>query len=255
MARSGATLDPWFDDASFEAFAKEKQRDAKYNADRLKVKRRLAALGKAVRPALEEADLRLAVQTSLSHPYTYNAFRVDSMWVYFSRPEGEKKFLREIFGRALGKDLDPGFQHVLLLVGIDSEGVEVSLKIHSSAWWDGQNLKNRCRRDADLLAFLEVLNALPGFVLSIHDWKKEYRCGSLRRSDLANYFAYYTPGEHWLHLRKRYGRDDPRVRGEAWVRIAGDDLRSLAPAYRFAAWGPENNHLGLREEGGPGGAR
>jgi hypothetical protein len=121
------------------------------------------------------------------------------------------------------------------------------MKIHSSAWWDGQNLKNRCAGDDGLREFLDILNALPGFVLSIHDWRKEYRCGELYRSDLRNYFEYYTPGEHWLHLRKRYPRDDVRPRAPEWTETAGADLRALAPAYRFAAWTPENNHLRLRE--------
>jgi len=237
----------WFEDEDFDAFQKEKQRDSAYNSERLKVKRKLAALLRAIRPALEEVGLELPGKTSLSHPYTYNRFRVDSIWGYFSRRDREKKDLRQIFGRALGKDLDPAFQHVILVLGVDLHRVEIALKIHQAAWWDGQNLKNRCRTEQGLAGFLAILNALPGFVLSIHDWRKEYRCGELRRSDVANYFDYYEPGTHWLHLRLALPRDDERVRGEAFLDLARDAMRSLAPAYRFVAWSPENNHLGLRE--------
>lgn len=237
----------WFEDENFEVFHAEKQRDSRFNSERLKVKRKLAAMIKRIAPVLAEEGLELPGKTSLSHPYTYNAFKVDSIWGYFSRPDKEKRELKQIFGGALGKDLDPAFMHVLLVIGVGYEGVELSLKVHQAAWWDGQNLKNRCRGAEGLAEFLEIVNALPGFILSIHDWRKEYKCGSLYRSDLQNYFEYYEPGTHWLHIRQRFPRDDERLTDEGWMDIATDALRRLAPAYRFIAWNPENNHLGLRE--------
>jgi hypothetical protein len=235
-----------FEDANFDVFHEQKQRDSKFNSERLKVKRKLGAMLKRLAPVLAEEGLELPGKTSLSHPWTFNAFKVDSIWGYFSRPEKEKRELRMLFGRALGKDLDPAFTHVLLVIGVGYDGAEVSLKIHQAAWWDGQNLKNRCQDEGDLRRFVEHLNALPGFVLSIHDWRKEYKCGELYRSDLQNYFEYYEPGTHWLHLRLRFLRDDPRLRDERFLEVASDAMRRLVPVYRFVAWSPENNHLRLR---------
>ena len=238
--------DLWFEDANFDVFHPEKQRDSKFNSERLKVKRKLAAMIKKIGPVLAEDGLELVGKTSLSHPYTYNAFRVDSIWGYFSRPDKEKRELKQLFGRALGKDLDPGFTHLLLVLGVGHDGVEVSLKIHQAAWWDGQNLKHRCQTEEGNREFLEIVNALPGFILSIHEWKREYECGKLYRSDIANYFRYYEPGTHWLHMRLRFLRDDPRLRDEGWMAVATEAMRALVPAYRFIAWAPDNNHLKLR---------
>ncbi len=240
--------DLWFEDANFEVFHEEKQRDSKFNSERLKVKRKLGAMLKQIGPVLaEQGGLELPGKTSLSHPWTYNAFKVDSIWGYFSRPDSEKKDLRAIFGRALGKDLDPAFIHLLLVIGVGYEGVELSLKIHSHAWWDGQNVKNRCKSDAGLREMLEIVNTLDGFILSIHDWRKEYRCGELYRSDLANYFQYYEPGTHWLHVRQRFARDDERILADGWMDIATQSMLRLVPLYRFIAWSADNNHLGLKE--------
>lgn len=237
----------WFEQDNFDVFHETKQRDSRFNSERLKVKRKLAAMLKSLAPVLEEEGLVLPGKTSLSHPYTYNAFKVDSIWGYFSRPDAEKKDLKMIFGRALGKDLDPAFMHVLLVIGVGYEGVELSLKIHSSAWWDGQNLKNLCASEEGSREFLGLINELDGFIMSIHDWRKEYKCGELYRSDVSNYFEYFEPGTHWFHLRQRFLRDDERTRDEGWMTIAAEAMRKLVPVYRFIAWRPDNNHLGLRE--------
>src|SRR5687768_4907923 len=81
---------PGFVARDFAAFEKRKQRDPQSNGERLLVKRKLAALGPPIAAALAAAGLEVEAKTSLSHPYTYNGFKVESMWVYFGRGEGLK---------------------------------------------------------------------------------------------------------------------------------------------------------------------
>jgi hypothetical protein len=239
----------FFTESDFEAFRKEKWRSPEFNNERLKVRRKLTAMGKLLTRRLEAAGLPLEMRASLSHPYTYNKFSVDSLWIYWSRPDAERRKLKKLLGRELGKDLDPNYVHCILVFGLDVSKVDVALKVHSAAWWDGQNLKNKCRTAAAVSEWTAILNVLPGFVLSIHDWKKEYRCGALLPGELSNFFEYYVPGEHWLHLRRSIARGDAALTQPSIVDDLGADLVRLIPAYRFVAWTPENDHLALRTKG------
>ncbi|MBI1851182.1 MAG: hypothetical protein HYR85_12640 [Planctomycetes bacterium] len=235
-----------FRDEDFDAFKKEKWRSPLFNNERLKTRRKLTAMGKRIFVKLAEAGLALEMQASLSHPYTFNKYSVDSLWVYWSRADSERKKLKRVLGHELGKDLDPNYTHCILVIGLDVSKVELAMRVHSAAWWDGQNLKNKCRTEAAVREWTSILNALPGFVLNIHDWKKEYRCGTLLPGEVANFFEYFVPGEHWLHLRRAIPRDDAQLASPTFVDAAAADLVKLVPAYRFVAWSPTNDFLALR---------
>jgi hypothetical protein len=236
---------PGFLARDFAAFEKEKQRSAEFNAERLVVKRKLAALGKDLAPALAAAGLDLEARTSLSHPYTYNGYKVDSMWVYFGRSDAAKKEIKKRLGGELGKDVDPTYQGVILLVEIDRDRVACGLKIHPAAWWDGQNLARRVRsadREAEALAAL--LNALPrGYAMTIGDWRKRYEAGKLYAADVRNYFQWYRPGEVWLHLLHETPREAAIAAGPALAAELAPRLAALAPIWRFAAWAPGNDFV------------
>jgi hypothetical protein len=241
---------PGFVARDFAAFRREKQRDAEANPERLLVKRKLAALGKALAPALAAPGLDLAVKTSLSHPYTYNGFKVDSMWVYFGRGEAAKKAVKKRLGGELGKDVDPTYQGVILLVEIDERRVACGLKIHPAAWWDAQNLARRVKAEGGAPeALTAILNALPrGYALSIGDWKKRYEAGELYPADIRNYFQYWKPGEQWLNLLHETEKDAAIARGPALAEDLAPRLAALAPAWRFAAWAPENDFVLRKSE-------
>jgi len=235
-----------FEPSDFRAFEKEKWRNEAWNADRLIVKRRLLDMGKAIEKALLESGEKLVVKSSLHHPYRFNAFSVSEMWTYLSRKD--RSALKALFGEDLGKDLDPSYQQVVFVLSIDFEGVGLSLRIHPAAWWEGQNLKGKARDAARLDELVALLNALgEGYVLVVHDWKKENACAALRRGELEAVLGYYTPGNHWLHIRSRLAKDDPLVTSEGFLDAAIADFRKLLPVYRFILWTPENNFLNLRE--------
>lgn len=236
---------PGFGARDFAAFEKQKQRDSDFNGERLLVKRKLAALGKEIAPALAAAGLDLEARTSLSHPYTYNAFRVDSMWVYFGRSEAAKKAIKKKLGAELGKDVDPTYQGAILLVEIDERRVACGFKIHPAAWWDGQNLARRVKSgDAAAAELTRILNALPaGYAMTIGDWRRRYEAGKLYPDDIRNYFQYYRPGEVWLHLLHETPREAAIAAGPVLARDLGPRLAALAPLYRFTAWTPENDFV------------
>lgn len=258
---------PGFVPRDFAAFEKAKQRDPEANPERLLVKRKLAALGKELAPPLAAAGLDLEVKTSLSHPYTYNGYKVDSMWVYFGRGEAAKKAVKKRLGAELGKDVDPTYHGLILLVeirgdpapegtgggpgrkGPGPEGtggrVACGLKIHPAAWWDAQNLARRVQSaDRESEALTAILNALPrGYAMTIGDWRRRYEAGKLYPADIRNYFQYYKPGEVWLHLLHETPCDAAVAAGPGLAGELAPRLAALAPLYWFAAWTPENDFV------------
>jgi hypothetical protein len=234
---------PGFKPGDFAAFTKPKQRDEAFNGERLVVKRKLAALGKAISAALAAAGLPVEAKTSLSHPYTYNGYRVDSMWVYFGRDEKAKKAIKSKLGGELGKDVDPTYQGVILLVEIDEKRIACGMKIHPAAWWDGQNIKWKIQRaEGAAKELTSLLNALPrGYVMTLGDWKRRYEAGKLYEADIRNYFQYFSPGEQWLHLLAEVPTGEAIEAGPAFAERAAALVTAAVPVWRFAAWAPTND--------------
>lgn len=236
---------PSFQEHDFAAYESHRQRDPEYNKFRLAVRRKLDAHGKALKTAIQKQHgLALASRTSLNHPYTYNFGRVNAQWAYLSRSPKDKKELVARVGEALAQDVDTHYIQTTLVVHLDAEGLDVALRIHALAWWDGINLANKCKTRAGCQDFADCLNTLPpGFVLQMDRWKREYHPGKLRAEDLENYFAYYQPGEHWLNLRRRLPKSMVLELGPAIGDFVHESGMALVPVYRFVIWTPENDEL------------
>lgn len=227
------------DEVDFEVFQPHKRRDSFYNETRLRVKRKLAKIGKALQRELPKG-LGFQHRTSLSHPYIYNGYCVSSMRVYFFRKLAKGK-LRGILGPDLGKDLDPGYMHPLIAVEISLEELRLELVIPQKAWWEGENWKRKCR-DADRREeLLGCLRGLKGFGFYIHNWKKRYDCEGMGRGDLEEYFSYYTPGVHDSFLRRVWLREE--VLGGLSFGELRDGFLSLLPVFDFIVWTEKNNYI------------
>lgn len=228
----------------FDCFREEHSRNREYNKFRLKVRRKLGDLGHSLLPELQKNGLSLEVRTSLHHPYSYNRFCVDSQWVYLSPTEQVYQTLRQnILGPELGQDLDTHYTQTLLLVGIHHLGLFISLKIHPSAWWDGHNLKNKCSQKEQRSQLLELLHRVPDFSLRLHEWPNRHSCANMTMETLAQYFNYYVPMQHWLHLDRDIPKENALASSTEFTEFAQQQLVTLIPLYRFIVWSPENNYV------------
>jgi len=178
-----------FEESDFRALSSGLATNPDYNAHRLAARRRLLALGKRTVAAAAELSTQLECRTSLHQPHQFNGHRVQRIWAYLTRTRKEKGALKRLIGPELGKDLDSAYRNAYLCLGIESEALEVSLRIHPDAWYDGQNLKNRTKREG-VKPWLALLNQLGGFRLRLHDWKGEWRCGSLQPEQLEEFLKY-----------------------------------------------------------------
>ncbi|RME71479.1 MAG: hypothetical protein D6776_10150 [Planctomycetota bacterium] len=228
---------PGFEERDFAAFTADKQRSAAYNAQRLVVKRKLAALVKQIAPALEAADLPLEPRTSLSHPCRHNGWRVRSMWGYFGRSDAEKRKLKRVLGAELGADADPAYQGVILLVEIDAERVAHGLRIHPGAWWDARRLQKQLESPSSAAALLETLRALPvEYAMGIGGWKRRRVCAELGPATLQHALSFYRVGEHWFEVLAETPREQAIAEGPALADRLGESLAALAPLWRTIAF-------------------
>lgn len=227
----------------FEKFHERIQRDPEFNDARLGIRRKLDAIGKHLVAALSAKDQELVSRASLHHPYRFNAFRVASMWVYLSRGEKERKAIVKHLGADLGKDLDQNYVHTILVLEIAERGLQIALRIHQAAWWDGENLKRNLKSAAERDGLAATLRPLAGYVLRVGDHRRVRPCPEMTGQDIAEAMAYYTPGDQWLHVERTIARDDPFVTEPGFLERIEGEFRALLPAYRRMRWSKESDRL------------
>ena len=236
---------PAFTEGDFHALSPACARDPQFDDRRLVLRRKLLVLGKACVERAQAEGLVLESRGSLHHPHAFNRCVVDRMWAYVCRSKAEKQRLRAVLGAELAKDLDAAYRNAYLCAAVESDGLEVSFRIHADAWFDGQNLANRLEAEG-LDAWQRILNELAGFHLRLADWKGEWPCGNLGRDRLEEFLRYWKPGEHALAVEQR-SPAPPGARGEALdpgtpERLL-EGMERLLPLYRYAAWSRESDHL------------
>lgn len=241
-----AALEP-FEPWDLEALGPAHARSADANDRRLAARRRLATLGKQLVARGADAGLELVARTSLHHPSGFNAGQVRRLWVYVCRGKKAKSALRQTLGRELAADLDAAYRNAYLCFALEHATVEVSLRVHPDAWFDGQNLVKRVGKEG-LAPWRALLNDLEGFQLRLHDWKGEWPCGALSTERLEEFLRFYTPGEHALAVERRFDvPTDPGGRRDGLARLEPatllDEAARLLPLYRFLAWSPESDFL------------
>lgn len=238
-----------FEEGDLYALSEGLDRDPQYDDRRLVLKRKLGALARRFIETPRRPKLPLESRTSLHHPHAFNGMRVRRLWAYVCRDKKEKGRLRKVIGAELARDLDAAFRNAYFCLAVEAEAIEVSLRIHADAWFDGQNLKQRVEREG-VEELRSVLNEVTGgYRLCLADWKGEWRCGGLQREALEEFFRYYEPGTHALSIERRWPgpRSQPAVRGALFGEGVTEELlgemEKLVPAYRYSAWSKESDFL------------
>jgi hypothetical protein len=234
-----------FEEGDFHCLSAAVARDPQFNDRRLVLRRKLLSLAKVFAQRAEAAGLELDVRTSLHAPSTFNHMQVRRMWCYAARGKAEKRRLKGVLGADLAKDLDASYRNAYLCCALEHDALEVSLRVHADAWFDGQNLVGRVRQEG-VDGWKARLNELPGYRLRLSDWKGEWACGKLIREQLEEYLRFYKPAEHLLTVERRWPAPQgaraplcaPGVPGEVV-----EELLRLVPLYRYLAWSQESDFL------------
>jgi len=233
------------EEGDFHSLSPGLARDPQYNDRRLVLRRKLLSLGKVFAAEAAAAGLELDVRTSLHAPSTFNHMQVKRIWVYAARGKAEKKRLKGVLGADLAKDLDAAYRNAYVCAAVESDAVEVSLRIHADAWFDGANVVNRVKKEG-YDGWKRELNRLDGFHLRLADWKGEWPCGNLGRERLEEFLKYYKPAEHALVVDRRWpappGGRAPLLAPDVPRQMVAEMMR-LVPLYRFMAWSQESDFL------------
>jgi hypothetical protein len=234
-----------FDDGDFHCLSSGLSRDPQYNDRRLVARRKLLSLAKVLVARCGAAGLALEARSSLHQPSVFNGMQVRRLWGYAMRDKAAKRKLKSVLGADLAKDLDAAYRNAYLCVALEAEALEVSLRVHADAWFDGTNLVNRVKAEG-VKPWRDQLNQLEGFVLRLADWKGEWTCGKLDVVQLEQFLKYYKPAEHALSVEQRVPAPrgarahlcEPDVPG----RLVEQGLR-LVPLMRWMAWSDESDFL------------
>ncbi len=232
-----------FTEYDFDLFTRDKWRSDNYNEPRLKVRRKLAAVAKRLEQRFKADGVPLSHKTSLHNPCKYNGKSVRSIKAYFARDKKARAALKKIFGPVLGKDLDPHYHNTQLWIKAQVDGIEFSMSIHPSSWWDGETFKQVCGTRNGRADLCELLRPLPDYHLQLHDWKKLYPCQTIQPDELAEITGNYKSAEHWLHCYRLMPAEAVVAQGADFVETACEDLARLVPAYFFITWSAERNFI------------
>jgi hypothetical protein len=162
-----------FTASDFDAYQQSKWTSNVYNLERLGVKQKLEALGRHLLPELQDGDgAPLAHEVSSEHPAVFNQRRVENQYLFFLRTQEARRELETIINRSrsiasLVEDPSPLRNHIFISVMIDSEQLEVGLKLHSDAAVDRDNLLHKCHDFFQRERFIGL----------VHDLSSEFRVG------------------------------------------------------------------------------
>jgi len=234
-----------FDEGDFHCLSPALARDPQFNDRRLVLRRKLLSLAKVFAVEAKERGVEFDVRTSLHAPSSFNGMQVKRIWTYAVRAKSEKKRLKSVLGADLAKDLDAAYRNAYICAAVETDAIEVSLRVHADAWFDGANLVHRTKKEG-LEGWKRELNALEGYRLRLSDWKGEWICGRLGREQLEEFLKYYKPAEHALAVELRLPAPPGARAGmfEADVpRRIVTEMTKLIPLYRFTAWSGESDFL------------
>jgi hypothetical protein len=250
--------------ADFDCYEPRKWKSNVYNRERLEVKQKLVALGRAASSGLLGSDgSPLHIETSVEHPALWNHKQVDNQSVFFSRHEASRKELDGIIDRGkpiatLLDDPTPQRNHLFLALILTHEALEVALRLHPDARVDRQNLERKIDEHYEAEKLIGMLTELsPGYHIGITPELGPLEAASLDPEGLADIVAKLPPGgalhmpgqpPHLFHLGVQLPRSQALGHSADelidWVRGRLDEQGAI---YRFIAWSRDNDYVSMRQ--------
>jgi transcription antitermination factor NusG len=243
-----------FTDRDFDAYLETKWQSNVFNRERLEVKQKLLVLGRLIGPSLLASDgSPLLCETSAEHPAVWNQHRVANQYLFFSRNQETRRELEATISRsrpiaALIEDPSPLRHHIFLAVMIDKSRVEFSLKLHSDAAVDRENLQRKCQDYFVRDKLVRLIAQLPdGFCVGIGG-HSEMEASSLDEEALQHLLRELPSAGSWLEVRFPVSRDNPVTRDTQFVELAREKLATeLLPILTFIAWTRDNDFVSMKD--------
>jgi transcription antitermination factor NusG len=242
-----------FSTKDFDAYLQNKWESHVFNRERLEVREKLEALGKLLNPSLVGGDgAPLECEVSTEHPALWNQRKVQNQHLFFSRNKEARKEIEGIISKnrsmaALIEDPSPLRNHIFLAVMIDKDQVELSLKLHTDAAVDRDNLQRKCQEYFHREKLVNLIQDLPaGFRVGIYG-QSDGVTAELDDEAFQKLIQDLPSCDSWLAVRRTLSREDPAVTEPDFVDLARECLTQLLPIHNFIAWSRENDFVSMRD--------
>ncbi len=247
-----------FTDEDFDTYTQEKWQSFVFNRQRLEVKEKLLALGRILSPAMVSADgAPLECEVSVEYPALWNQRKVRNQHLFFSRNKDARQELEGIISKkrsiaALIEDPSPLRHHILLSVMIDQRQIELSLKLHSDAAVDRDNLEHLSQDFFALEKLVTLIQKLPaeflvGLMNEVGPRGELSPAPETTDETLRQLIAALPGADSWLTICRSLSRDDDLARGEEFAEFASEQLELLLPLMNLIAWSRENDSISIKE--------
>ncbi len=240
-----------FDNADFDAFAERKWESNAFNLQRLQVKLKLNALGKAVMAELGDELDDQEMGLTEERPSIFNQHKVRDLTLFFFRDQQARKVLGAILDKARSiadnvLDPAPHHKHIVLGVRINMAGLQSGLWLHKDAWVDWKNAVERCRGYGESERLNGILSSLP----------EDVRYGRGRTLDVdappalevgwKTLIEGFEKADPWTMIGESIERSDPVLAEGDLVAWVVGLFRALMPLNVFIGWTRENDFHGLK---------
>lgn len=234
--------------ADFDAFEERKWSSNRFNLERMKVRAKLDALGRALSAGLGEAVGELSFHTTLDHPHIFNHKAVKHAWVYLDRPASEKAELTRIIDKDLSTKMKvqgmiPAQQSAVIGVGVDFDCACIFYRLHSNALLDRRNFSARLADPVERQQFVGLLSRLDSRFVAGFDEEPAPLPSNV--DEVEEFRKDLEAAAGWFSVICRFERDDPAPASAEFAGVCMELMLPLLDLWRFSAWSRTNDRLKL----------
>jgi len=241
-----------FTQSDFDAFEEQKWASNAFNLERLEVKLKLTALGKALVAELDSELPEQEMGLTEERPSIFNQHKVDCMTLYFLRNEESRHELGMILDKtkSIAEHVnDPALhhRHINLAVSIHSRGVDAGLWLHKNAWVDWNNLVERCREYWERDNLSDILKSLPESIQYCYGESMRPDTQAARDVSTEEVIDGFSKAGFWSIFGEAIPRMDKDLASSELVARLSQLLKILVPLHTFIGWRRDNDFHQLKE--------
>jgi len=242
-----------FVEADFEAYQPARAGSNAYTLPRLKAQERCVSAARGLAEVARASGVGLELRASDAAPSLWNKHRVTAQWVFLWRDAAARQALQSLLqqGRSLGETLTdptPFYRHAFLALYLDTEAVEVTVRVHGDAWADVRNLRALVTQEGPATALLASLAALGSDVTVGVTGGPSWPATGLDLASLRASVEALSAPDAWWHVTARIPRAESLALGAAPAARLSDDFAQLLPVFLAVAWRPDNDHVALADD-------
>lgn len=233
-----------FDEADFDAFLPKKQGSRVYTMERRATRAKTVALARDAL-ARSGAGAEFELGASDDAPSMANQRKVEAIWAYLTRPDGQRSAIASKLGRTDLSDRAALFdtlvehQHLSLLFRVDLDGFATELHLSPRAGVDRTNVLRKLAYAEDRAALLELLQGLEGAQAGFEG--ALLPAADVDEAKVESWAAEMEASSTPFVVRQVWSREDGKLQAPEFGDAVGVLAEGLIALYRHLAWSTDND--------------